>query len=187
MIRPEDSPFLGALLENTAMISSVKLTEESRQAAYAYFAKMRSKLKRAYAWNYFGHMVHGHTRPERGELSYMAAQAVRSHLDTILGITEYQAYGLDCNGQLTWAGPIKFQGAPTQEMMQAEQDQWEEWARSYCSVNGHDIPLAKSIGKTTRVCVHPIGEDDKFLDFPIVQKAGAMFGKVFVEFAQNSA
>ena len=58
-----------------------------RSAAESYINRMRSAAKRIYAmdyWNYIACPSPLYLEPDRGELSYMAAQAVRMQLDSIL-------------------------------------------------------------------------------------------------------
>jgi hypothetical protein len=51
--------------------------------ALAYVRSLRSASKRAYAVAYLAYMQHGGEEPGRGDLSYMAAQAVRLRLAAI--------------------------------------------------------------------------------------------------------
>lgn len=62
----------------TAMIERTKL-----EAAYKYGNLIRNKAKRDYAFAYIAWLKNGAVgyEPERGRLSYMAAQAVRMTID----------------------------------------------------------------------------------------------------------
>jgi hypothetical protein len=55
--------------------------ERFQHAARIYIRRIRNKHKQAYAWAYLAYMDGVRdTEPERGDLSYMAAQAVRHEL-----------------------------------------------------------------------------------------------------------
>jgi hypothetical protein len=62
------------------------LTQTPEQRAYIYIRRIRSERKRTYAAYYLNWCRHGKrsSEPERGELSAMAAQAVRLEIDRIL-------------------------------------------------------------------------------------------------------
>jgi hypothetical protein len=60
-------------------------TEMNLKIAQAYILQMRNEAKKAYAWAYLRFaLTDGDIGPDRGKLSYMAAQAVRLRITEIL-------------------------------------------------------------------------------------------------------
>lgn len=62
------------------------MTQTPEQQAYSYIRRIHSEKKRVYAAYYLNWCRHGKrgSEPERGNLSAMAAQAVRLKIDDIL-------------------------------------------------------------------------------------------------------
>lgn len=54
---------------------------QQEEEAAAYIGRIRNLRKREYAKSYWLYLRYGGVQPSRGELSYMAAQAVRITLD----------------------------------------------------------------------------------------------------------
>lgn len=63
----------------------VNIQQDKLKAAYRYGNLIRNKAKRDYAFAYIAWLRNGAEglEPERGKLSYMAAQAVRMEIDAM--------------------------------------------------------------------------------------------------------
>ena len=63
-----------------------EMLKENNGAVHGYILRIKNKAKKAYAQKYFDYVLNGRTgeEPNRGNLSYMAAQAVRINIGEML-------------------------------------------------------------------------------------------------------
>jgi len=77
---------------------------------------------------------------------------------------EYQAYGLDKNGQVTHAGTFKAKKL-TNQRVEKYQREWEKWRLQYLAQEPGNFPLRQDFNDPERtthaIIVHPIAQPEK--------------------------